>query len=74
MHLFAKFYFIAKKDAWIILTYHIFSRFPAPLFLQNNAAAAEHENPPREAQGWAPLPFRTLNKSIYFVSYDYEPP
>lgn len=29
MHLFAKFYFIAKKDAWIILTYRIFSRFPA---------------------------------------------
>ena len=32
MHLFTKFSFIAKKDAWIFLKYHIFSHPPPPTF------------------------------------------
>lgn len=75
MHLFAKLYFIAKEDAWFILKYHIFSMiFFAQVFLKNNAANDELENSPTEAHGRVPLPFRTLNKIICFVSYDYDPP
>lgn len=76
MHLFAKLYFIAKKDDWIILKYHVFSRFFffPKVFLKNNAANDKLENSPREAHGRISLPFRSLNKIIYFVSYDYDPP
>jgi hypothetical protein len=46
---------------------------PPSHFLKNNTANDELAKSPMEAHGRFSLPFRTLNKIIYFVFYDYDP-